>query len=249
MKKSIPIIAVSIIIFLVVGYFVFNYTVKKITEREVKRITQEEIGRITNEETGKATQSEAGRITDEVVNKRTEDEIDIMQTKGLGKLCSSLSDCFIFCKNSVGRCTDFCKKNPNHELCIVPEAAKPQEWIKDAVTQPLPEGASKVRLVLYAPLDTILLTGLGGYGAHRGGHPEGLDHEWIPVKKGVVMTSWADGYVVWARPAPGDAGYDRGQMNVVVYYGDGLWGEHMGLDRNKVLVKEGQRVKAGDPIG
>ena len=38
-------------------------------------------------------------------------------------------------------------------------------------------------------------------------------------------------------------------MNVVIYYGDGLWGEHMGLDKNKVLVKEGQRVKAGDPIG
>ena len=179
----------------------------------------------------------------------TEDEIDIMQTKGLGKLCSSLSDCFIFCKNSVGRCTDFCKKNPAHELCKPLKAAKSQAWIKDVVTQPLPEGGTKVRLVLYAPLDTILLTGLGGYGAHRGGHPEGLDHEWIPVKKGVVITSWADGLVVWARPAPGDAGYDRGQMNVVVYYGDGLWGEHMGLDRNKVLVKESQRVKAGDQIG
>ena len=49
--------------------------------------------------------------------------------------------------------------------------------------------------------------------------------------------------------APEDAGYEEGMMNVVVYYGDGLWGEHMGLDRNKVLVKEGQKVKAGDPIG
>ncbi|MBI3027615.1 amidohydrolase family protein [Candidatus Woesearchaeota archaeon] len=73
MKKLIPIIAVSVILVLVVGYFVFNYTVKKITEREVKRITQEEIGRITNEEIDKATQSEIDRVTDEIVKQRTEE--------------------------------------------------------------------------------------------------------------------------------------------------------------------------------
>ncbi|MEK6949817.1 MAG: amidohydrolase family protein [Nanoarchaeota archaeon] len=49
MKKSILIIAVSLILVLVIGYGVFQYTVKTITEREVKRITQEEIGRITQE--------------------------------------------------------------------------------------------------------------------------------------------------------------------------------------------------------
>ncbi len=176
-------------------------------------------------------------------------EKDITQTKGMGNLCSSLHECFVFCKNKVGLCFDFCKKNPAHELCVVPEAAKPQEWVKDVIIQPLPEGASKVRLVLYAPLDAILLKEIGAYGAHPGGHSEGLDHEWIPVKKEVVIRSWAGGYVVWARPDSGDAGYDKGQMNVVIYYGDGLWGEHMGLDRNRVLVKEGQRVKANDPIG
>lgn len=173
----------------------------------------------------------------------------LTQTKGMKNLCSSLHDCFVFCKDHVGLCTDFCKKNPEHELCIIPDSAKPQSWVKDAIIQPLPEGASTVRLVFFAPLDALHFRGIGAYGAHRGAHPEGLDHEWLPLKKGVVMTSWADGVVVWARPAPGDTGYDRGQMNVVVYYGDGLWGEHMGLDKNKVLVKEGQRVKAGDPIG
>lgn len=173
----------------------------------------------------------------------------ITQTKGMGSLCSSLHDCFVFCKGNVGRCTDFCRRNPAHELCAVPEAAQPREWIRDAITQPLPEGSSQARLVLYAPSDAIPLTEVGAYGAHRGGHTEGLDHEWIPVRQGVAMRSWADGYVVWARPAPGDAGYETGQMNVVVYYGDGLWGEHMGLDKNMVLVQEGQRVKAGDPIG
>lgn len=176
-------------------------------------------------------------------------EKDITQTKGLGNLCSSLHGCFVFCKSNVGRCTNFCNQNPTHELCALPEAAKHQEWVKDVIIQPLPEGTSKVRLVLYAPLDAIMLKEIGAYGAHPGGHSEGLDHEWIPVKNEVVLRSWADGYVVWARPDSGDAGYDKGQMNVVVYYGDGLWGEHMGLDRNRVLVKEGQRVKANDPIG
>jgi len=66
MKKLIPIIAISVVVFLIVGYFVFNYTVKKITEREVKRITQQEVDRITKGETDKITQSEIGRITDEI---------------------------------------------------------------------------------------------------------------------------------------------------------------------------------------
>lgn len=73
MKKIIPIIAVSIVVFLVVGYFIFNYTVKKITEREVKRITKQEIGRITDEETERITQSEIDRITDDIVKQRTEE--------------------------------------------------------------------------------------------------------------------------------------------------------------------------------
>lgn len=65
MKKIIPIVIISIVIFLVVGYFIFNYTVKTITEREVRRITQQEIGRITNEETA--------RITDEITKQKTEE--------------------------------------------------------------------------------------------------------------------------------------------------------------------------------
>ena len=73
MKKLIPIIAVSVILFLIVGYFTFNYTVKKITEREVKRITQQEIDRITKEETDKINQSEIDKITDEIINQRTKE--------------------------------------------------------------------------------------------------------------------------------------------------------------------------------
>ena len=73
MKKLIPIIAVSVIVVLLVGYGIFNYAVKKITEREVKRITQEEVDKITKGQAGKLTQSEIDRITDEIVKQKTEE--------------------------------------------------------------------------------------------------------------------------------------------------------------------------------
>ncbi len=44
MKKSIPIIIVLIVIFLVVGYFIFNYAVKKKTEERTKEITDQILG-------------------------------------------------------------------------------------------------------------------------------------------------------------------------------------------------------------
>src|SRR3989344_1370031 len=72
MKKSIPIIIVSIAVFLIVAYFIFNYAVEKITEREVKRITQEEIGRITSQETDKATESEIDRLAKEITEREKE---------------------------------------------------------------------------------------------------------------------------------------------------------------------------------
>lgn len=147
----------------------------------------------------------------------------------------------------MGRCNNYCRQNPSHDLCKLLPPAKPQSWVADAITQPVPLGASKVRLVLPAPLDAIPLNEIGAFGAHRGGHIEGLDHEWIPIKEGVVQRSWGDGEVMWARLAPGDTGYEQGTRNVIVYYGDGLWGEHMGL--LKVLVKEGQKIKAGEPVG
>ena len=172
-------------------------------------------------------------------------EDNITQTKGMGNLCSSLHDCFAFCKNNVGICTNFCKKNPSHELCIVPEAAKPQEWVKDAVTQPLPEGASSVRLIWPAQLDDTLLDQIGAYGAHPAGHAEGLDHEWIWIKDSNPILSWADGQVVYVNTIENRIQDDT--PNIVIYYGDGLWGEHMHVQSS--LVKPGDKVKAGDPIG
>lgn len=174
-----------------------------------------------------------------------EDKIGITQTKGLGRLCSSLVDCFTFCKSNVGRCTDFCNKNPAHELCKPLEAAKPQAWIKDAVTQPLPEGASSVRLILTAQLNEILLDQIGAYGAHPVGHAEGLDHEWIWIKDNIPIRSWADGEVLYVNTIENRIQDDT--PAIVIYYGEGLWGEHMHVQKS--LVKPGDRVKAGDPIG
>lgn len=36
---------------------------------------------------------------------------------GLGTLCSSIEECFAFCKNNFQRCFDFCTKNSGNELC------------------------------------------------------------------------------------------------------------------------------------
>lgn len=173
-----------------------------------------------------------------------EGETDITQTQGLGNLCFSLHECFIFCKNNVGRCNDFCKRNPTHELCVLPEPAKPQEWVKDAVTQPLPEGASSVRLILPAQLDDISLEKIGAFGAHPVGHAEGLDHEWIWVKNSLPIGSWADGEVMYVNTYENRI-YDD-TPSIVIYYGDGLWGEHAHV--RKSLVKPGDKVKAGQPV-
>ena len=37
--------------------------------------------------------------------------------KGLGPLCSSLSDCQNFCQNSLGLCNSYCQANPANKIC------------------------------------------------------------------------------------------------------------------------------------
>lgn len=74
------------------------------------------------------------------------------------------------------------------------EIAKPQPWVFGSITQPVPPGASKTRLTSFpAPLDKSFID--GPYGAHRGGHPEGLDHEWIGIPDDTPVLNWADGEV------------------------------------------------------
>lgn len=128
---------------------------------------------------------------------------------------------------------------------------QPVTWTADAWTQPVPSWGSPVRLNLPVALGDIVLGpggGLGAYGAHQGGHVEGLDHVWIPTRLGIPVRSWAAGTVtkiqdMGARGTPDG----RHEYFVTVDYGEGLVGQHMDVDLP--LVKVGDRVKEGDPVG
>lgn len=123
--------------------------------------------------------------------------------------------------------------------------AEPQQWVFDSITQPVPTGASQTRLAsLPAPYEKILLQHLGAFGAHKGGHPEGLDHEWIDIQDGTPVASWADGKVIGVRL--NNPSNPNGEWRIVIDYGGGLWGEHM--DVKTPLVKIGDIVKTGQPV-
>lgn len=122
------------------------------------------------------------------------------------------------------------------------EIAKPQPWVFDSITQPVPSGASKTRLTSFpAPLDKSYVE--GSYGAHRGGHPEGLDHEWIGIPDDTPVLNWARGEVTHVFLNNPDVPDD---WRIFIDYGDGLSGEHM--DVKTPLVKKGDTVKAGQGI-
>jgi hypothetical protein len=89
--------------------------------------------------------------------------------------------------------------------------------------------------------------GLGAFGAHQGGHAEGLNHVWIPTRPGTVVKSWAAGTVTKIEDM-GDrhAGDGRHEYFVTIDYGSGLVGKH--LDVDVALVKVGDVVKEGDQV-
>ena len=124
-----------------------------------------------------------------------------------------------------------------------PLAVVPVPWVDGAWVQPVPCWGSPVRLNLPVPLDSIVLAGptggLGFFGAHEGGHVEGLDHVWIPTTPGTVVNSWADGTVL-------DIQLIGGSYYIDIDYGHGLVGKHQVA--TKPLVVAGQQVKAGDPV-
>ncbi len=68
------VIAISVIVILFVGYNVFKYTVKTITEREVKRITQEQVSKITHNEIERITTDETDRITEQEMLRITQEQ-------------------------------------------------------------------------------------------------------------------------------------------------------------------------------
>lgn len=120
-------------------------------------------------------------------------------------------------------------------------------WIEGAITQPVPEHGSSVRLGLPVPVEQILFTetsGIGGFGIHAGGHKEGLDHVWMSVTEDAIIGSWGDGVVTNVIPS-GDI--ELGEHMITVYYGDGLYGHHGEILNPLVAVDD--EVNEGDPIG
>jgi hypothetical protein len=129
-------------------------------------------------------------------------------------------------------------------------APRPVAWTENSYTQPVPSWASPVRLNLPVPLASILIGpggGIGAFGAHQGGHVEGLNHVWIPTLPGTVVRSWAAGTVTRIEDM-GDRGTGDGRHEyfITIDYGRGLVGKHIDVDTP--LVKVGDVVKEGDPV-
>jgi hypothetical protein len=85
----------------------------------------------------------------------------------------------------------------------------------------------------------LSLGDLGAFGAHEGGHPEGLDHVWLYKTTDDQVKSWADGTVTRI-----DVYSD--QTMITIDYGNGLQGKHMSIASASVAL--GQTVKAGDVV-
>lgn len=121
-------------------------------------------------------------------------------------------------------------------------------WVDNAVTQPVPAWGSALRLSLPVPIGNIVLgpaAGIGGFGAHQGGHVEGLDHVWIETTPDSTVKSWGSGTVT-AIDDMGDAGGGQHEYFITISYGQGLVGKHMEVATP--LVSVGNVVKEGDPV-
>ncbi len=135
-----------------------------------------------------------------------------------------------------------CGKGGENGGPTAPLAARPVTWVDNVWVQPVPSWGSPVRLDLPVPIADIVLGtsgGLGFFGAHEGGHVEGLDHVWIPTIAGTVVNSWAAGTVQ-------DIQLIDGSYYIDIDYGQGLVGKHQVATRP--LVSVGQHVNSGDPV-
>lgn len=106
-----------------------------------------------------------------------------------------------------------------------------------------------MRLGLPVPLGAIDLGangGFGAFGAHQGGHVEGLNHIWIPTSIRTIR-SWANGTVTKIEDeGPRSSGSSVHEYFITIDYGQGLVGKHIDVDVPKVVV--GQTVKEGDIV-
>jgi hypothetical protein len=89
--------------------------------------------------------------------------------------------------------------------------------------------------------------GFGAFGAHEGGHAEGLNHIWIPIVAGTTVRSWAAGKVTKIEDM-GDRGLGNGvhEWFITIDYGQGLVGKYLDIDTP--LVQVGDVVREGDAV-
>jgi len=127
------------------------------------------------------------------------------------------------------------------EFDISTQPIRTPVWVYQSLTQPVPSWGSATRLQLPVQVNQILLgsVGIGGFGAHQGGHVEGLDHVWIEVITGIPIRSWASGTVSKIETM-------GSELFITIQYDGGLTGKHMEVASSLVAV--GQHVNAGDPI-
>lgn len=151
----------------------------------------------------------------------------------------------VACGGGDGSKCDSCNSTPT-----APQPLQPVAWVDGVWTQPVPANGSPVRLNLPVPLSSIELTTAGGgfglFGAHEGGHVEGLNHIWIPTNTRTIR-SWAAGTVTQIQDqGPRAPGSSVHEWFITVDYGQGLIGTHLDADFPKVTV--GQHVNEGDII-
>lgn len=141
---------------------------------------------------------------------------------------------------SGGKAKNFFSKKTNCTTKAAPDPAS------EGITWILPDCASPLRVSFPYTMDELFAndnTGLVGYGVHAGEHIEGLNHEWIHIKYGTPIRSWADGEVERIDSVQGG---ESGEVSILINYGQGLFGAHTEVTRS--LVKKGDKVKAGQEI-
>lgn len=114
---------------------------------------------------------------------------------------------------------------------------------KDDITTDLPTNASTVRLNLPTSIGNLMIakkTGLGGLGVESD-DPNVYNFVWMDIKAGTEINSLASGKVEKINRK------GLGEYEIVMNFSYGLWAKYQGIA--KPLVKEGDLIREGQPIG
>lgn len=114
---------------------------------------------------------------------------------------------------------------------------------KDEITQDLPTNASTVRLNLPTSISSLMIgkkTGLGGLGVETD-DPAVYNYVWMDITADTEINSLASGTVTKIERL------SLSEFNITVNYSYGLYAQYLAIA--KPLVKEGENVREGQPIG